>query len=245
MKLDPYLSSIRSDVDRMARTAREGDLNAPVDACPGWDLRELIAHTGAVHRWATTAIVGGEAPAAVEYAFPPPAAPGAELGTWLLDGAGTLIASLETRQPEDPTWHPFGLEQQMWVWARRQAQETMIHRWDAEIAAFGASSLEPAAAVEGIAEFFDLALPRVFVRESVAVPASSLHVHCTDRDGEWIAWNDDGEYRLAAEHRKGDAAVRGSAADLLLVLMGRAGPSCIEIVGDPRAADAWLGLPGL
>ena len=56
---------------------------------------------------------------------------------------------------------------------------------------------------------------------------------------------DDGEYRFAPEHRTGDAALRGTAADLLLVLMGRAPRSSIDLVGDSEAADAWLGLPGL
>ena len=250
MNLDPYLQSIRSDSERMAQAAAEGDLTAPVAACPGWDLRELVSHTGAVHRWATRAIDGGVAPATVEYSWPAPDAAGHDLGAWLVDGAGTLIATLTARDPDEPTWHPFGLEQKVWVWARRQSQETMIHRWDAELAAHGESSLEPARAAEGIAEFFDLALPRVFVREAVALPSPSLHVHCTDDDlpdgaGEWIVWNENGEYRMATEHRKGDAALRGLAADLLLVLMGRADRSSIDVVGDAAAADAWLDLPGL
>jgi uncharacterized protein (TIGR03083 family) len=245
VNLDPYLTSIRSDSERMTSAAIDGDLSAPVAACPGWDLRQLVAHTGAVHRWATKAITGGRAPERVEYAFPSPDASGDELGTWLVDGAAALAASLAGSDPEAPTWHPFGLEQRVWVWARRQAQETMIHRWDAEVAAFGTSALEPASAAAGIAEFFDLALPRIFVRESVPVPSPSLHVHCTDRDGEWIAWNEDGEYRFAPEHRTGDAALRGTAADLLLVLMGRAPRSSIDLVGDSEAAAAWLDLPGL
>lgn len=75
-------------------------------------------------------------------------------------------------------------------------------------------------------------------------------MHCTDDDladgaGEWIMWNEDGEYRMATEHRTGDAALRGLAADLLLVLMGRVDRSSIVVVGDATAADVWLDLPGL
>jgi hypothetical protein len=89
----------------------------------------------------------------------------------------------------------------------------------------------------------------VLTREHVVPPSTSLHVHCTDGGldpgaGEWIVWSEDGEYRFAHEHRKGDAALRGPAADLLLVLMGRADRTSLDVVGDPAAAAAWLDLPG-
>ena len=85
--------------------------------------------------------------------------------------------------------------------------------------------------------------PRV-ASHSVDAPTASLHVHCTDTDGEWLIWGEAGAYRMLPIHDKGDAALRGPAADLLLVLMGRLDRSVVDIVGDPAAAAAWLDLPG-
>lgn len=164
-------------------------------------------------------------------------------------GADALATVLESLPADGPTWHPFSIERQAWVWSRRQMMETAVHRWDAETAALGSSDVDSRLAATGLAEYFELGLPRVLQREQVATPATSLHVHCTDDElpagsGEWIVWSEDGEYQLSAEHRKGDAALRGNAADLLLVLMGRADRSTLDIVGDRAAAAAWLDLPG-
>ena len=244
---DECVRRLRSDAERMATCLATGDLAAPVAACPGWDLRRLGQHLAFIHRWAAHAVLHREPPAADTIAEPEPTASGSDLADWLRAGADALADLLATTPPDDPTWHPFTVEQRAWVWSRRQMMETAVHRWDAEVATTGNSDLDPLLAVTGITEYLELGLPRVLT--GVPFPAPSLHIHCTDGDlpsgaGEWIVWTDDGEYRLAAEHRKGDAALRGRAADLLLVLMGRAERSTIDIVGDPAAAGAWLDLPG-
>ena len=38
------------------RACLDGDLRAPVAACPGWDVAALTTHLGRVHRWATAAL---------------------------------------------------------------------------------------------------------------------------------------------------------------------------------------------
>ena len=83
--------------------------------------------------------------------------------------------------------------------------------------------IDHALAVDGIDEFFGL-IP-FWRRESTLHGAGeSIHLHCTDGDGEWFV-------RLAAdgvivtrEHAKGDVALRAPASDLLLFLYGRVGP---------------------
>lgn len=250
MNLDSYLAAIRDDARRTAACAESGDLAAPIAGCPDWDLRTLVVHLGSVHRWATHAIQQGAAPAMINVASPEPDATGEDLAAWLRLGAGVLADVLATTPLDANTWHPFPLEHKAWVWSRRQTHETAMHRWDAEFATLGSSTLDPVVAADGLHEFFEMLLPRTLFREGGTAPDMSLHVHCTDEGladgaGEWIMWGENGEYRMEAVHRKGDAALRGSAADLLLAVMGRTDSAGLDIIGDRNAATAWLALPGL
>ena len=49
----------------MAVWSRAAGADAPVPTCPGWTVRDLLAHQGMVHRWAT-AVVRGDDPAGVD-----------------------------------------------------------------------------------------------------------------------------------------------------------------------------------
>ncbi|MFT7504174.1 MAG: hypothetical protein ACI91Q_002988 [Gammaproteobacteria bacterium] len=238
--MSAYLNALRADADLMSAAIRTGDSSALVAACPEWDLSKLLEHTGWVHRWATDAIINGTAPAR-ETDFGP--GNDENLAVWIVEGAAALINAIGATEPDAPTWHPFSLEQQVWVWARRQALETAMHRWDAQTAIGVQAGLDPELSSEGIQEYFELGLPRVLSRAKIDPPAVSLHVHCTDVDGEWLVWGEDGKYRMLPVHDKGDAAIRGTAADIWLLLMGRLDRSELNIVGDASAADAWLDLP--
>ena len=110
--------------------------------------------------------------------------------------------------------------------------------------------LDAALGAMAIDEHLTMLLPRGLDRSGTPVPSSSVHLHCTDAGlpagaGEWIAWSENGIYRVETEHRKGDAALRGPAGDLLLVLMGRIDRSSVEVIGDVAAAAAWIDLQGL
>lgn len=235
-----FSAALRADTDIMSSVARTADLTTSVAACPGWDLRRLIEHTGSVQRWATYAITSGaQPPTDISFRI----GPDDNLAVWIVDGATALIESLDGADPDDDTWHPFPLEQKVWVWARRQAAETAMHRWDAQTAAGITAHLDPELASSAIGEYLEMGLPRVLERTDSAPPTASLHVHCTDVDGEWLVWNDGGAYRMLPVHDKGDAALRGTAADLWLTLMRRLDRAEVDIVGDPAAADAWLDLP--
>ncbi len=248
MNLDSSLASIVTDADRAAAVLEQGGASAAVAACPGWDVLELCFHLGGVHRWATHAIVHAEAPERSRLAMPEHDLPDDDLAAWLRAGAGDLVDALRDRPGDAETWHPFPLEQRMWVWARRQAIETMLHRWDAEVAATGTSSLDVDLAIDGVHEYLELHVARVFTRDGVAPPTTSVHLHATDEGltdgrGEWLVWHDGDRVQIVTEHRKGDPAVRAPAADLLLALMGRADREALDVVGDEAAAAEWLDLP--
>jgi len=142
--------------------------------------------------------------------------------------------------PASPAWS-WTDDRTAGFWARRQANETAVHRWDAQLAAGATEPIEHDLAVDGIDEFF--ALIPFWRRESTLHGAGeSIHLHCTDGDGEWLV-------RLAAdgvlvtrEHAKGDVAMRAPASDLLLFLYGRADPSGAEVFGDASLLERWQQL---
>lgn len=246
---DAYADAVLADAARFAEAVRTGPLDAPVAACPGWDLRALTAHLGHIHRWARLAVLTGENPMVAEFVRPAAAADADEWADWLSAGAQRLAATLRAVDPETPSWHPFRGERVAGLWPRRQAHETAIHRWDAQQAVGTPDPIAPELASDGIDEFFEIALPRALTRERAAAPSGSLHVHCTDTHGEWLVHFEGGNagaLHLVREHAKGDAALRGPAEQLLLALYHRPHDAdALSPVGDPDVLAAWLGAPGL
>ncbi|NNE11696.1 MAG: maleylpyruvate isomerase family mycothiol-dependent enzyme, partial [Ilumatobacter sp.] len=161
--------------------------------------------------------------------------------------AAELCDALRDIDPAAETWHPFTVDRVAAVWPRRQAHETAMHRWDAEHAVGRDATIDAQLASDGIDEYFELAIPRLVVRTGLRLPEGSLHVHCTDVDGEWLVWNEGGDYHMIRAHQKGDAALRGPAELLLLRLWGRADAraSDLDRVGDGDVLAGWLSIAGM
>jgi len=217
----------------MAAAYRTGPVDAPVAACPGWDVTALVQHMAYIHRWADFAVRNAAPAGPGDVAE---ADSGADLADWLRTGAATLADDLAAVDPDAPTWHPFPVERTAWIWARRQAHETSMHRWDAEMATIGSSSLDPRLAADGITEYIELAVPRIAQREHVELPTVTVRIDCTD-----VA---DGDHLLGPVDQPVAATLRATADRALLVLMGRAPGSDFEVEGDAGAASAWLSIPG-
>jgi uncharacterized protein (TIGR03083 family) len=240
-----YLDHVLADVDRFAAAMDVGPLDTPVGACTGWDLARLTAHLGQIHRWARFCAINARSPDADEAAALESFEP-ANAADWLRAGARELVETLGALDPEAPTWHPFPAEQVTSFWPRRQAHETAMHRWDAEHAVGATSPIEPKLASDGIDEYLEIVIPRLIVREGITLPPGSVHLHCTDVDGEWLVFADDTGYQLVRAHQKGDAALRGPAEAMLLRLWHRDSGRESELspVGDESVLDAWLALGG-
>ena len=72
-------------------------------------------------------------------------------------------------------------------------------------------------------------------------PTSTLHLHQTDGEGEWMLSSLNDQLVVGNEHAKGDAAARGTASDLALLVWGRRQPT-VEVFGDEAVLNAWLAL---
>lgn len=240
MDRDDYLRHLRADVDRFAAALEQGPLDAPVTWCGEWTLADLGEHLGYVHRWATRAVLTG---ARGEPDPDPAPADGAGMADWLRAGAEPLVAALAAVDVDGPTWHPFPVPRVGAVWPRRQAQETSVHRWDAQRAIGLAASIEPALAADGIDEYFVLALPRLMRREGVVAPEGSLRVRAVDTGDEWHVASVDGAIVAVGEDVTPSVTVDGTAEHVLLSLWRRPVPDeAVTVVG---ADPGWLQLGGM
>ncbi len=241
-------AQLRADADRITlltqAAAERGQLDTVVPACPGWALRDLVVHLGSVHRWATECVLHATAPAGtlpVERRVTDDA-----LVDWYAESAAALADSIDAAPPDTPTWTPFPIESPtVAVWTRRQTQETSLHRRDAEEALGELLPIDPSVAADGVDEYLSVIVPRIVQRDARTLPSGSVHLHCTDTEGEWTVEVVDGTYLVDRAHRKGDAAVRGTAESVLLRLWGRqAAGRGLDVLGDADVADAWLSIGG-
>jgi uncharacterized protein (TIGR03083 family) len=227
------------DEGAAAVVAAVGPLEAPVPGCPGWTVADLVGHLGTLHRGVATVIREGmvEPPPRELWRGEPP--PPERRAGWLAEGHRALVAALEAADPEAPVWTFWG-PRTMAFWARRMALETAIHRWDLESAATGEPApIDAGLAVEGIDELFEVYLPARRERWSFGGDGERLHLHATDAPGEWVLRFAGGGVSVTREHAKGEAALRGPASELLLVLYGRGGGGDAELLGDPEVLRLW------
>ena len=224
--MDAFIQSLRLSTSRFSDAVRRGPLDAPVAACPEWTLIDLANHMGFIHRWARLAALTGAPPdqAAIE---PPPATDDRDVvADWIDAGADALIPVLTALDPSAPTWHPFPVPKVAGVWPRRQAHETQVHAWDAERAVGPTSPLDPDIAADGIAEYFEIIVPRVLKRDGRPAPLGPMTIDCVDTDFRLIVSSPDGATVLVQRSAGGGDAqsplLWGGAESILLGLWGRA-----------------------
>lgn len=247
-----FCAEIDASTAAIAGLIGEAGLASPVPTCPDWTLRELAVHVGRAHRWAAE-IVGTRSAEFIPSRSVPdgrfPAEPG-ERGPWLRAGAARLIDAVQAAGG-DLVW-TFSGQRPASFWARRMAHETAVHRADAEFAAGREPELlAPDLAADAIDEWLGF-MPAEMTDGSSdprleALPGGrTLHIHATDDAlagaGEWTLRHEASGIALSRGHGKGDVAVRGPAARLLLVLLRRlpADDPSVEVLGDPAVLARWL-----
>lgn len=258
----PYdaVDHLRTDGVGFLRIVTDHGVEPPVPSCPGWDLGDLAWHLGGVwNRYGRTvseAITTAEGVRAISQPERP--ADDLLLLDWITAAHTSVLSALTSAGADAEVWTWTGTNQSMaWV-QRRMAQETAVHRWDAADAVGVPYEIPTAMAADGIDEFLMWFAARR-VSEGAAPVGGTVHLHCTDTDadvaegsdnrsavtGEWLVSRlDESGIEFTREHAKGDAAVRGTANDLLLWLWRReAGP--VEILGDAAVAERFRAFPSL
>jgi uncharacterized protein (TIGR03083 family) len=235
---DDYLDAFRANAAALVDATRQADLDATVPSCPDWKVRDLAGHMGTHYRWvrANTKRAPEDGPQSRRELDAPPA--DNELADWIARGAAELASTFEQTDLDAPCWTFIG-EPRVRFWCRRSTQETAMHRWDAQNANGSAQPIEAALASDGIDEWLML-LGAIRGTELARSNEQTIHVHCTDEPGEWLLRLDADGMQVTPEHAKGDVAARGTASDLLLLLLGRKPASDIEVFGDASLLDAFL-----
>jgi len=219
----------------LAGAALEAGLEAPVPSCPEWTVERLVRHSGTVLRFVGKIVeTGGPVDAR---ALPRPPA-GSLVLQWFEEMVASTVAALGAREPGDELWNWAGQPPVTAFWQRRMAHELAVHGADAVLAAGRLPEIEPALAADGVDELLTVLLPAKINAGAMDLEGlGSFHVHCTDVEGEWLVAPTGAGIDVTRVHAKGDAALRGPAADLLLRLCNRGGGG--EVLGDTAVVTAF------
>jgi uncharacterized protein (TIGR03083 family) len=237
MDTDAFVETLDREGGLLASAAEAAGVDATVPTCPQWQVRDLLRHTGMVHRWATAYVAEGYTAHHPDGGLPD--LDGAELVAWFREGHRALVDTLAAAPPDVECWHFFPAPSPLAFWARRQAHETTVHRVDAESARGGTpTEIAPDFAADGIDELLRGFHGRRKSRVRSEEPRV-LRVRATDTDGAMWTVRLSQEPPAAERDGSGDAdcELAGPAGQLYLALWNRAPfPS---VTGDASLAALW------
>ena len=236
MTTSDYLAVLRREGDAFAGSIAKA-LNSPIASCDPWVGTDLLWHMIEVH-YSWKFIVETHLMNPDDYVQRSKPADKDLLSEYRA-GLNELIGVLSSLDPARSCWTWAGVHDVAWV-IRRMAHETAVHAWDAHRAAGVIAEIDAEVASDGIDEYVHVMLVSN-TSEGEGPLSGSVHIHCTDVDGEWlIVPTGSSEVIVTREHAKGDCAIRGSASQLLLALWRRSPMSSLEIIGNADVASQFL-----
>ncbi|HEV7825342.1 MAG TPA: maleylpyruvate isomerase family mycothiol-dependent enzyme [Mycobacteriales bacterium] len=238
---DFFLDAVRRDGETFLAAARGADLTAPVPPCPKWTVWDLVRHLGVVYHWQRTHFVRGETS---EPAHERTTAPeGEAVYDWFAAQHAAVLDALAGLDPDTPAWNWSVQPETGAFWHRRMAQETAVHRWDAQSAATLPQPIEARLAADGVGEVLEVFLPggrRMGPEDADGV----VRLVATDTGDEWAVRVRGTELAVLDTDTLLDAgpgaqsAAAGTASDLLLALWGRVQFDVLQVEGDLRLLSA-------
>ncbi|MFJ3234970.1 maleylpyruvate isomerase family mycothiol-dependent enzyme [Streptomyces sp. NPDC086787] len=238
METAEYLQTLDREGRLLAAAAAAAGTDAKVPTCPEWQVRDLLRHTGAVHRWATEIVADGH-PSPRPFGDPPDL-DGAELVAWYRDSHRRLVDTLAAAPSDVRCWtfHPAPSPSPLAFWTRRQAHETTVHRHDAESARGGVPfAVARDFAVDGIDELLRGFHARSRSRIRVEKPRL-LRVRASDTGDVWtVRLSAEPPVTTRDEFGEAETELTGPADALYLALWNR-GP-VPDVTGDAGLAELW------
>jgi uncharacterized protein (TIGR03083 family) len=219
---------LQTDYERI-REIVPGHLEDRVPSCPEWTVADLTQHVGAVYLHKSTTMREGKQPADDEW---PPPGINDEEPVALLDRAyAEVMGEFSRRKPDEvcETW--YGPDQTVGFWVRRMAQETVVHRIDAELGV-GApvSAIPDDLAIDGVDE-----LLKVFVAYNVGEWSDYFTEALADSPGRSYAIATDGAVWRARTSRGHFDVTSGPGLDA-----GDESRPDVTISGPPAALLRWV-----
>ena len=240
MDFTGWIEGLRREGLRMADVTEQLSPDESVPSCPEWTVRDLLRHTGWVHRWASLMISKGltEPPSDPKQIVPDGWPADQRLARWFREGHERLVEVLETAPVDLRCWTIMNTPDPRDFWARRQAHETAIHRVDAELAAGSLTGFAPAFAADGIDELIVWFINRPG-RAPAAPKDMTLAIRATDVGRAWTAtFGPESAYGRRGMHQA-DCTVSGDASDLYTGLWSRTQEGKLQVEGDRAVLGHW------
>ncbi|MBO3748902.1 maleylpyruvate isomerase family mycothiol-dependent enzyme [Streptosporangiaceae bacterium NEAU-GS5] len=215
-----YLDCLTADATRLREVAARG-LGEAVPSCPGWTVTDLVYHVAEVYLHKVETMRRGDWPSP----WPLPELREEEPLALFDRALAELVDELTVRKAEEPSVTWYAADQTVGFWIRRMAQETVIHRVDAEQAL-----AEPLARIPG-----DLAVDGI---DEVLITFLAYSSHEWPEDYGSLLTSSDGR---AVEILAGEDArwlVRATPAGIEVTQ--DAAPAGAMISGDPQDVLIWL-----
>ena len=260
METADYINALERDGALLADAAEAAGLDAAVPPCPAWQIRDLLRHQAYVHAWAARhvrdelpKVLAGSSEEEILGGGPDDA----ELIAAYRRGHAGLVAVLRAADPavDCATFMP--APSPLAFWARRQAHETAIHRYDAQSAMPGgppepSAAFSPGFAADGIDELIMGFAARRHYRLR-GDGSAALTIRPADAAGQWQVRLADGATTVSrgaadapAEEdvAGGGCVLDGPAACLYAFLWNRrppGAPARVTVTGDPAVLALWSG----
>jgi len=246
MDIARHVTAIEQEAQLFAAAARRSELDAVIRTCPGWDMRDLVRHLAEIHLWAAAQVSNRAAKLWVDdlselSAYWPDLAvfwpSDDELIDWYLQTNANLVRELRNA-PADLECRTFlSAPSPLAMWARRQAHETAVHRYEAERAGRTETSFDPWFAADGIDEMLVAFAPRGS-EFSIGSPAT-MAIQTNDTNDQWHVTMTPNGITTSRGQGPAEVTLTGSASDLYLTVWNRGDDSTIEVTGNRDLVDTW------
>ncbi len=242
-------STIAAHSSALAQIAR-GNLDAEVEFCPGWTVRDLVHHVTEVH-WFWATIVEDritERPTHLEH---PEAASDDETVPAFQAGAERLVRVLSETDPSTHVWTWAPHQQDAAFVIRHQVQEIVVHHWDAAHAAGRSIEVAPGVGADSVDEMLQFSVVNAANVDDDPLPPAldgMFALRANDSDELWVV-TDGSQPGISQVTRatgaevdaQGTPAVSGTGGQLLMWLYDRHG----DPAGDADTSAVDEADPGL